>query len=46
MEELVKTLEVHLPRRYKILEGDHDTVYVMDRVTEEHFEIKVSKCSE
>lgn len=32
--------------KYKVLEGDRDTVYVKDTTTDEHFSIRVQSCSD
>lgn len=32
--------------KYKVLEGDRDTVYVKDTTTDEHFSIRVRNCSD
>lgn len=32
--------------KYKVLEGDRDTVYVKDTTTDEHFSIRVRNCND
>lgn len=32
--------------KYKVLEGDRDTIYVKDTETDEHFSIRVQGCSD
>lgn len=46
MEELLEAIDAGLSNRYKVLEGDHDTLYVKDRTTETHYAIHIAECDE
>jgi len=46
MEELLEAIDEGLSNRYKVLEGDDETLYVKDRETEEHYAIHVSLCED
>jgi len=40
VKELINEIEERLTNRYKVLEGDSDTIYVKDQQTGQHFAIK------
>lgn len=44
MEKLLETIDAGLSNAYKVLDGDHDTLYVLERETGKQYEIKVSEC--
>ena len=44
--DLIYEIDERLSNRYVVLEGDDDTLYVKDRETGEHFEIKVTWCDD
>lgn len=44
LEELVTNIEEHLGGDYKVLEGAEDTIYLKNRKTDNHYEIKISPC--
>ncbi len=47
MDNLINALDTLLDQsgRYRVLEGDHDTIYLVDQVTNQHFAIHVSECN-
>ena len=46
MEELLEAIDMGLLNRYKVLEGDSDTLYVLDRENGKHYTIKVNECED
>ena len=44
--DLIYEIDERLSNRYVVLEGDDDTLYVKDRETGKHFEIKVTWCDD
>lgn len=44
MEKLLTIIDEGLSNRYKVLEGDHETLYVLDRETDIHYSIHVTEC--
>lgn len=44
--DLIHEIYKVLTNRYVVLEGDDETLYVKDRETERHFEIKVTWCDD
>ena len=40
---LIRTIDECLPNSYVVLEGDSETLYIKERNTGKHFEIKVSE---
>lgn len=44
--ELINSIEERLPGEYKILEGDEDSIYIVNRETGKHYEIKITECVE
>ncbi|MBT9841481.1 hypothetical protein [Blautia sp. MCC283] len=43
IKELINVIDEYLPNSYKVLEGDEETLYVKERTTGKHFEIKVTE---
>ena len=46
IKDLIDAIDIGLSNRYKITEGFEDTLYVKDRETGTHYEIKVNECEE
>lgn len=46
VEKLISEIDERLSNAYKVLEGDEDTLYVQERATGIHYQIKVSECNE
>lgn len=46
VKALCDTIDVSLPNSYKVLEGDKDTLYVVNRKTGIHYSIKISECND
>lgn len=44
IDVLVNAIEERLPSDFKVLEGDEDSIYVKNRVTGNHYEIKIKEC--
>ena len=44
--DLIYEIDERLSNRYVVLDGDEDTLYVKDRETGKHFEIKVTLCDD
>ena len=44
--DLINEIDNVLTNRYVVLEGDGETLYVKDRETGRHFEIKVTWCDD
>lgn len=44
--DLIYEIDNVLTNRYVVLEGDDETLYVKDRETGRHFEIKVTWCDD
>lgn len=44
--DLIYEIDNLLTNRYVVLEGDDETLYVKDRETGRHFEIKVTWCDD
>lgn len=44
--DLIYEIDERLSNRYVVLDGDDDTLYVKDRETGKHFEIKVTWCDD
>ena len=46
MEKLLETIDAGLCNAYKVIDGDHDTLCVVERESGKHFEIKVKEVDE
>lgn len=46
VEKLISEIDERLSNAYKVLEGDEDTLYVKERATGIHYQIKVSECND
>lgn len=46
VRQLLSDIETSLPDKYKILEGDDDTIYVKNTDTDKHFAIHIAECDE
>ena len=45
-ELLIDVIDQCLPNSYKVLEGDRDVIYVVERATGRHYAIHVTECEE
>ena len=45
VEKLISEIDERISKAYKVLEGDEDTLYVKERATGIHYQIKVSECN-
>lgn len=43
MENLIASLESNLDKNYKVLEGDKETIYIVDKNTGKHYSIKIEE---
>ena len=43
---LIQVIDENLPTSFVVLDGDHETLYVKERNTGKHYEIKVSEIVE
>lgn len=43
---LIHVIDELLPNTYKVLDGDADTIFVFERATGKHYEIKVSELAD
>lgn len=43
---LIQVIDENLPTLFVVLDGDHETLYVKERNTGKHYEIKVSEIVE
>lgn len=46
MEKLLEAIDAGFSNVYKVIDGDHDTLCVVERETGKHFEIKVKEVNE
>lgn len=46
MEELINEIESRLSNKYRVLDGDHDTIIIKDRDTGKHYEIRCQEIVE
>lgn len=42
-DTLIQAIDENLPTSFVVLDGDHETLYVKERNTGKHYEIKVSE---
>ena len=46
MEKLLEAIDAGLGNAYKVIDGDHDTLCIVEHETGKHFEIKVKEVGE